>query len=500
MTWDALHAAALLGTARAPLPDTPDPLAPDLPLDTDAETALLSRAALHALSREAGYAPQRATAPLPEAARPDPRPEPGPHARHLLSVILASHAALLPEYLTLAVRAGMRAPHAALPALLHAGRQHRDLRARLIPFLGTRGAWIAQHNADWHYAAAANLTDTPGEDAWHTGTHEERTAALRALRATNPARARELLQEAWTQETPARRASLLATLNEHLDSADEPFLEAALDDKRKEVRSTAAELLARLPDSRLARRMQARLAAHVHLTPARLLRRASLTVTLPAECDKSMQRDGINPKPEYGQGERAWWLQQILALTPPDLTENALGADFEALVQLAHGHEHQQALLAGLALAVARHPTPERASVILARVDLDDTTLATLLRALPPEAQDAHLRRALQEGTPPGRLNILAQAAGNSWSEATARAAIARLRPHVAAAKNDFWQWASLLGFLALRAPPALASELDTLLPPDSNTHYLAEHNRQAVHAAQHTLRLRAEMHKELQP
>ena len=39
---------------------------------------------------------------------------------------------------------------------------------------------------------------------------------------------------------------------------DEPFLESALDDRSREVRQQAADLLTRLPDSRLALRMAER--------------------------------------------------------------------------------------------------------------------------------------------------------------------------------------------------------------------------------------------------
>ena len=40
------------------------------------------------------------------------------------------------------------------------------------------------------------------------------------------------------------------------------------------------------------------------------------SVTPPAECDPAMRRDGIEPKPPAGTGERAWWLGSCSARTP----------------------------------------------------------------------------------------------------------------------------------------------------------------------------------------
>ena len=41
--------------------------------------------------------------------------------------------------------------------------------------------------------------------------------------------------------------------------------------------------------------------------------RRTVTVNPPSECDKRMRRDGIAMKPPAGTGERAWWLEEILA-------------------------------------------------------------------------------------------------------------------------------------------------------------------------------------------
>ena len=44
--------------------------------------------------------------------------------------------------------------------------------------------------------------------------------------------------------------------------------------------------------------------------------RGRIDVDPPAACDRAMRRDGIAPRPPAGTGERAWWLEEILARTP----------------------------------------------------------------------------------------------------------------------------------------------------------------------------------------
>ena len=63
---------------------------------------------------------------------------------------------------------------------------------------------------------------------------------------------------------------------------------------------------------------------------------SALAVTPPEECDAAMKRDGIDPKPPAGIGERAWWLDQIVSAAPLD-TWSALDGSPADLVA-AQGH------------------------------------------------------------------------------------------------------------------------------------------------------------------
>ena len=81
--------------------------------------------------------------------------------------------------------------------------------------------------------------------------------------------------------------------------ADEPLLEAALDDRAEDVRRWAAYLLARLPGSALGQRMAERALRYVRIEYGD--RGPRLAVTPPAECDAAMRHDGITPGPAPGR-------------------------------------------------------------------------------------------------------------------------------------------------------------------------------------------------------
>ncbi|GAA3088121.1 hypothetical protein GCM10020254_35890 [Streptomyces goshikiensis] len=151
------------------------------------------------------------------------------------------------------------------------------------------------------------LTDAAGvERLWQEGLFAERVALLGAVRAQEPAGATRLLATTWATERAEDRLMFLDSLRVGLSEGDEPFLEAALGDRSRNVRATAAELLSALPGSALAGRMAERALACV----------GPEGVVPPAECDAGMLRDGVVKRPPAGRGERAWWLGQLVEAAP----------------------------------------------------------------------------------------------------------------------------------------------------------------------------------------
>ncbi|MDA0185818.1 DUF5691 domain-containing protein, partial [Solirubrobacter phytolaccae] len=176
---------------------------------------------------------------------------------------------LVEEWLGLAGRAGVRPPPELAPALLDYAEARPERHTSVLEAVGPLALWLAAREPRWAYALPAD------DGVWKAGTPDERHALLVRRRREDPAAARELLASTWAEETWEDREAFLGELELGLTDADEPLLEAALDDRRKPVRDVAAELLARLPGSAFA----ARAAAAVR--PLLRVEAGELVVTLP---------------------------------------------------------------------------------------------------------------------------------------------------------------------------------------------------------------------------
>lgn len=322
--WNEHVTAALLGTERRD-----PPVLPEAPAEAgDRAGRLLDQAALLAVRRRAGLVPSGA-APEPVAPAPvEDRPVvPRAAAARLRRILAGEQTRVLPEWLGAAAERGYRVPAQALPDLLERGRGDRALRPPIARAAGRRGVWLALQNTDWAYLVGSGDDPGGGPEVWETGTRNRRAAYLTRLRSTEPERARELLRETWAKESAPDRAAFLAAFEHGLSPADEEFLEAALEDRGKDVRQLAADLLARLPGSAYGARMAARargcLAAETRTVRGR--RRTRIAVDPPHAHDEEMARDGIpfHPSGSFAPrgaggpvGTRAAWLREILARTP----------------------------------------------------------------------------------------------------------------------------------------------------------------------------------------
>jgi len=338
--WEELLSTALVGTERRPVPELPGEGALGAALGRTG--GVLDAAAVLTAYRRAGARPVTGI-DTPEPAPAETQPVVSPLAAQRIGWLLSGdgsrteseRTALVDEWLTLAAARGYRVPPELLPDLLDAGRRRASLRPLLAAVGGRRGEWLAGCRPDWAYLRGeAAPTDSTSLADWEEGTPGRRLAYLTDLRRRDPAAARDLLAGTWAFEEPLERSRLLGVLADRLSADDEEFCESALDDRRKEVREVAADLLVRLPDSAYAARMAARASACVHLGgPA-------VTVSPPAECDRAMRRDGIRARPPAGIGERTWWLEEVLSRTPlstwpDDLFDRRIADDWDGVLARA---------------------------------------------------------------------------------------------------------------------------------------------------------------------
>jgi hypothetical protein len=338
----AIHKALLAGVARAPLgADVP---LQDVLAGVPEPLRLWHLVAANDLWQRAGCALPH----TPEQTPPCPAASTCPRAaeRVLQLILQGIHSEQLASWLALARRHGVALPHGMLVALLELGMQKPALRADLAPLLGPRGHWLVAQHPEWstHYGAAGPATP---ETHWQLGSASQRHAALQAMRRSDPAAALAALEADWASEPQEHRLPLLAQLAIGLGPADEAFLERVLDDKRKEVRTLAQQLLVALPGSQLVERCKARLHGIVGAPPA-------LPLTLPEKCDKAMKRDGIGVDSYPGLGEKAGWLFDLMRNVPPAHWSAQWQLAPRQVLDLFAGHDFHDALLMGVVHACSR--------------------------------------------------------------------------------------------------------------------------------------------------
>jgi hypothetical protein len=367
--WKDFVTTALLGTEKiavAKMPAVPAPLESALASagKLEREAQFLTRAGAFALWRRAGWKAPQSHAPPAPAALLEADPILSHYsAAHLRAMLGGRCAEVLPEWLREAARLGRRLPPELLPALLDRARQNRALRPLAMAAGGARIRWLAAQNPDWNFAA----DDSP--EHWETGHRDQRLAILRGWRAANSAQAREKLEAVWSAEPADARAAFLGAFADDLSNEDAPFLERALDDRSKEVRATAVDLLGRLPDSPFVARMIARADALLSFKPGGLLKRASLEVELPDSPDAAAKRDGLNPKtlPASRElGEKATLLAHILAAVPLRHWTDRFQQTPEALLKAAKRSDFADALISGWSLALTQQRDAAWARAMLA--------------------------------------------------------------------------------------------------------------------------------------
>ncbi|NJK45002.1 MAG: hypothetical protein HC933_12580 [Pleurocapsa sp. SU_196_0] len=374
---ETIIATALIGTERQPPPAIS--LEPNLTGETR-EATLLSAAALVSAYRRAGYVPQTGTATL-EPSDMDTKPEMTSAMRDLLHRVL-SHGELVTEYLELLGTKGVRLSHRDLPLMLDNGRQSTYQRALITPLLDTRGRWLARLNKNWAWATGNTESLEDAVASFETGSKSARSLAFQTIRETDPSRALALLETTWKQEAAPERKEFIALLNTKLSDTDETFLETALiGDRSSDVRDTAAELLAQLPNSAFNARTRSYLKPILRVTKPKaknILERvkdgvqeavgvnnAKLEIELPETFDPEWAKDGIQEKAPQSVGQKQWWVQQLLRRATLPMLEEITGLDAVTLLKNTH-KDWKGFVQTAVSTALNQHPTRDLVKRLIA--------------------------------------------------------------------------------------------------------------------------------------
>lgn len=318
MLWEELVKTALLGTDRSKLSKKTLQILAAHGIDTDEEDAkiILQAAAFYGQQRKVGFVLPTFKDDLLSAIEGiDKQICSYKSSRHLALILKGEYAAALAEFIEHLTLNKKQLPPESLPKLLNDYKNKAEFRATLLPVLGERGRWLIQQNPVWTaFLPFTNIS------AWETASKEQRLSLLQYLRQTQPEEALILLQSTWEEELVRDKVAFLKMLSTGISKSDEPFLENCLNDKRKSIRVEAAQLLAKIADSALVKRMYER------VTTCFSYEKGLLKIELPEELDAAAQKDGISDKlKRYSGGLKAKRLGQMLSKIPPTRWENFFG-------------------------------------------------------------------------------------------------------------------------------------------------------------------------------
>ncbi|NUP27713.1 MAG: SWIM zinc finger family protein, partial [Nocardia sp.] len=470
---------ALLGTARgaAGPPGLPEPVAAAVTALPGGDTAdrLLATTALEMAWSRAGYLPRRVEV-TGEPAADDPRAVLPRAAADRLALLIGSRPDLLPEWFAAAAPHDYRAPDRLIGQLLEFAAGDSDLRETALLLAGARGRWLAGRMPHWHDLVRRDTTrPEPENEAWHLGRPPERLRWLAELRHRDPVAARDALEAAWPRESGAPKAGLLGVLADGLGPADENLLDRALDDRRGDVRRTAAELLARLPGSAFAARMTARAADWLKCAAAG--EGSELIVGIPEQLDKASIRDGFtDSSTEFGyrwNGQpdlSATRLRKLVAGLPLSYWTEQLGPPVLAVATQVDDRFRQPLFDGWMDAALAQRDTEWGRALFTVGMPSNLAILRRreLFALIPPGDQLEHLLRLGSAWL--SELESLLPAVAHPWPPELARHLLRLFeeRARTAAARRGApgtypSAHRSLLHTAALHLPPEYAGEVTAL-------------------------------------
>jgi hypothetical protein len=499
---DQLAATALIGTSRSggALPPPPPGALGDA-IGAVPNAGLLDVAAMVSNFSRCARNPILEVA-KPPVAEPDELAVCSRAAGELLEqLIVSGPQEVVAEWFELARRAKQRPPHRLLPRLLDYAAQHKAMRDLIVQCLDHRGQWlIKQPDAPWRFAAAA---DEDVESVWETGNRDQRLAVLRRVRETNPSATVALVQSTWKDDAAEDRVAFVEVFRIGLSDADEPFLESCLDDRSKQARLVAADLLARLPNSQLVRRMIERVAPRLKFVPAesgsmlkmKKAKHARIEVTLPEDRTNDMIRDGIEGTKADGVGYRQNLMTQMLACVPPTHWSLAWNVPPRACVEAAAASEFGSVLINGWTIACGRNPNVDWIHAIWSgQLARGERAPAMLLSSIPPQQANQLAAELL------ARKSVATQSISEMmrYLPGPLDADSARLLGKFIATeiKGNAYDahLVSIIQSAGTRVPPALYTELSDLLHTDAER---LPSYRSAIDSFFSTLGLRRDIHRE---
>lgn len=397
-SWNQILHTALLGTDKETLdsaaldPELAAAGALTVAAGQDKEDRFLRMASLVLNYRQAGAdTPVRENAVLPVCP-----PEEAAYCSKKANQVLAdlfseSNISLIHLWLQLCANKGRLVSPEWLPKLLQLAVTEKGIIEYVARCGGQRGVWLARLNPVWELKG-----QTTPEEQWQTGSPDQRRQVLTQLRHTDPAQARDWLQQTWATEDANTKADLIRQLVINISESDLSFLESLQTEKSKKVKDEILVLQKKIPAS-----AQVRLATELTLKSlvppskgsfiSRLLPSAKGSLkaeALPAQDQallKPLGVDLLSNRKELSDDE--FILYQLLKFVPLERLESAWQMDTKQLMGLFYEEGPGQKLLPALVLSIVHYGDKERALIMAQH---GKSFYLDLLPLLPADLQDAY--------------------------------------------------------------------------------------------------------------
>lgn len=362
MIWAELARIALIGTDQTTIPENVMDLLAARGMDTtsSADQLILDSAAVFNQMRKAGLV-------IPKYQGDNPTQIDIPkHSkicsykviRMLRKILDGTHPHALNEFLLHMLKQDKQLPPEFLPEIFEVSLKDQAMWEILSDRLDERARWLIRQNPEWEGLALP----TDGLDWYNTGPRGKKLL-FEHLHRSEPEQAIALLETEWSLLDFKLKLEFLAVLGKRLTVADEPFLIELKDDRRKEVRLKARDLLASLPDSAFAQDLHSLVKpffeAHDQLI---------VSIRLPDELPTATEDYGIDltkAKKIYASGVKASWLAALVSRIAPSFWEKYLSAKPRNIIAAFYESHLGDVLGQALVVAVIRHQNAEWAEQLV---------------------------------------------------------------------------------------------------------------------------------------
>jgi hypothetical protein len=347
-----------------------------------------------------------------------------------------------------------------VPHLLSTVVQHKKLQYLVASCCGKRGEWLAAFNPEWNF-----FSTQTGEELWQTGTLEQRKEVLKQTRKTDPAKAREWVEQTWAQEDANTKLSLLEIFHDNPSDQDISFLESLSAEKGKKVKEEALKLLRNIPGSSIVREYEELIRQSVSIKKEKtLLGMSSKTVLgfrLPASIPDTIFKSGIQKlSGEKNITDESFILYQLIGSIPPSFWENHLSCSPADVVELFRRTDEGKKMFPALGLATGRFRTKHWATLF---TDEEKSFYPEIIPLLEKKEREQYLLKFINVDTMRENVIQYASQEENEWGIDLARAILRH------AAKNPYQFNRSFFNRHIHLLPVQIIGELEKYTPSEEH-------------------------------